>query len=374
MPLELRSWINPQPYTNSYSTAGIAREASYFSTAPEPVDVDADHVVAESREYEAAGYDASIIPASATWPDVAAVAGWALAATERLTVVQAHRPGIQAPSAAARALATLDRLSGGRTGIHLILGHSDLARDGDHLGREERYARAAEYLEVYTRTLTSVEPFDFEGEYYRVEGAFSGVRPLGTPRPVISTPGGSAEGIELGARYADVLATHAGSLAEVAEWIDGASARAAGHDRRLRYWVNANFLVGETDEAAWAHARDLEQAVDVLQAHRARTPGEPVESIRHERTARFGDVTDPVVDTCLHLGFVRRGGALPTLVGSPSTVADAVLAYYDLGVEIVTLGGLVTNPRDAELRAETLRLAHQGALSRDLTHPQKESR
>jgi hypothetical protein len=28
MPIELRSWINPQSYSNSYSTAPIAREAT----------------------------------------------------------------------------------------------------------------------------------------------------------------------------------------------------------------------------------------------------------------------------------------------------------------------------------------------------------
>lgn len=373
MPLELRSWINPQSYTNSYSTAGIAREASYFTTAPEPVVVDADYVVAEAREYEAAGYDASIIPASATWPDVAAVAAWALAATDRLTVVQAHRPGVQAPTAAARALATLDSLSGGRTGVHLILGHSDVARDGDHLDREQRYARAAEYIEVYTRTLTSAEPFDYQGEFYRVEGAYSGVRPASSPRPVISTPGGSEAGIELGARYADVLATQGSSLAETAAWIERASAAAARHGRTLGYWVNLNLLVGETDDAAWEHARDLERAIERLRDYRAGGAGEPVASIRAERTARYGEVADDVVDSALYLGFVRRGGSLPTLVGSPSTIADAVLAYYDLGVGIVTLGGHVTNPRDAELRAETLRLAHRGAISRDLADTKTES-
>ncbi|MFE5645019.1 hypothetical protein [Rhodococcus sp. NPDC056516] len=55
MALELRSWINPQPYTTSYSTAPIAREAAYFGTTPEPVTVDPDHVRREAREYEDLG-------------------------------------------------------------------------------------------------------------------------------------------------------------------------------------------------------------------------------------------------------------------------------------------------------------------------------
>ena len=134
MPIELRAWINPQPYANSYSAAPIAREAAYFTPVPEPVTADPDYITAEAREYEAAGYHASIIPQSATWPGGTVTAAWALAHTTRLKVVLAHRPGTQAPTAAARAVATLDRLSAGRAGVHLILGSaggSDLPRDGD---------------------------------------------------------------------------------------------------------------------------------------------------------------------------------------------------------------------------------------------------
>jgi hypothetical protein len=98
MPIELRSWINPQSYSNSYSTAPIAREAAYFTPVPEPVTADPDYISAEAREYEAAGYDSSIVPQSATWPDVTVTAAWARAHTQRLRVVLAHRPGTQAPT------------------------------------------------------------------------------------------------------------------------------------------------------------------------------------------------------------------------------------------------------------------------------------
>jgi alkanesulfonate monooxygenase len=223
MPIELRSWINPQSYSNSYSTAGIAREAAYFTPVPEPVTADPDYIAGEAREYEAAGYDASIIPNSATWPDVTVTATWALARTEKLKVVIAHRAGIQAPTAAARAVATMDRLSGGRAGVHLILGHRDMERDGDFVNdREARYRRGGEYLEIFTRVLTSPEPFDFDGEFYRVRGAFSGVKPVSSPRPVISFPAESDLAIDVGARYADVLAFHGVTVAEAAGCVEKA--------------------------------------------------------------------------------------------------------------------------------------------------------
>lgn len=379
MPIELRSWINPQPYSNSYSTAPIAREAAYFTPVPEPVTADPDYITAEAREYEAAGYDSSIIPQSATWPDVTVTAAWALAHTSRLKVVLAHRPGTQAPTATARAVATLDRVSAGRTGVHLILGSaggSDLPRDGDHAGREARYRRAAEYLEIFTGVLTRDEPFDFDGDFYQVRGAYSGVKPVQAPRPVISLPAESPEAVELAARFGDVLAFHGLSRAAAAEKISQAKTAAASFGRDPGFWVNLNLLVGETDERAREHLHDLEAAIRRLQEFRAGGARPRVRSIREERFADVagsggsggsGGSAGPAsdwADDVLYLGLTRLSRATPTLVGAPSTIADAVLAYHDLGIGVVTLGSHVTGARDAELRAETLRLIKRAVAVR----------
>jgi alkanesulfonate monooxygenase len=368
MPIELRSWINPQSYANSFSTAPIAREAAYFTPVPEPVTADPDYISAEAREYEDAGYDASIIPQSATWPDVTVTAAWALAHTERLRVVLAHRPGTQAPTAAARAVATLDRVSAGRAGVHLILGSrggSDLPRDGDHADREARYRRAAEYLEIFTSVLTRDEPFDFDGEFYQVRGAFSGVKPVQSPRPVISVPAESPEAIELAARFADVLAFHGMSRAKAAEKIARGRSAAAAAGRSPGFWINLNMLVGETDELARQHLRDLEHSVRRLQEFRSGGERPAVRSIREDRFADLGLAAGSWQDDVLYLGLTRLARATPTLVGSPSTIADAVLAYHDLGVGVVTLGSHVTSQRDAGLRRETLRLIKQAVAARD---------
>jgi len=371
MPIELRSWINPQSYSNSYSTAPIAREAAYFTPVPEPVTADPDYITAEAREYETAGYDSSIIPQSATWPDVTVTAAWALAHTSRLKVILAHRPGTQAPTAAARAVATLDRVSAGRAGVHLILGSargSDLPRDGDHADRKARYRRAAEYLEIFTGVLTRNEPFDFDGEFYQVRGAFSGVKPVQSPRPVISLPAESPEAVELAARFGDMLAFHGVSRAGAAEKIAQANAAAAAAGRNPGFWVNLNLLVGETDERAREHLRELEASIRRLQEFRSGGARPQLRSIREERfteAAGAGSADDAWADDVLYLGLTRLSRATPTLVGAPSTIADAVLGYHDLGIGVVTLGSHVTSEHGAELRAETLRLIKQAVAVRD---------
>lgn len=374
MGIDLRAWINPQPYIG-YSAEGIAREAAYFSPVPEPVTAEPEYVISEAREYELAGYDSATIPQSATWPDVAITATWALAHTESLRLALAHRPGIQGPAAAARALATLDRLSGGRTSVHLILGAgADSARDGDHADRAARYRRAEEYLEIFSHLLTDEQPLDFAGEFYDVRGAFSGPKPIQRPRPPISTPATSPEALELAVRRADVLA-HAGlSRTEASREIDRArelaarpdiaAARAAAGLPELGFWNNLNLLVGETDEAARRHLAELEQAVSRLQAFRRRADA-PLRSIREDRFADLQAAEDRWRDDVLYLGLTKLSRAAPILVGSPATVARAVLGYYELGVTVVSLGSHVTDQRDAVLRAETLRLIHAGVAARE---------
>jgi alkanesulfonate monooxygenase SsuD/methylene tetrahydromethanopterin reductase-like flavin-dependent oxidoreductase (luciferase family) len=63
------------------------------------------------------------------------VTAHAASVTTRLNFMIAHRPGFTAPTVAARQLATLDDLTGGRIAVHIITGGSDeeLAKDGDHL-------------------------------------------------------------------------------------------------------------------------------------------------------------------------------------------------------------------------------------------------
>ncbi|HTW12973.1 MAG TPA: LLM class flavin-dependent oxidoreductase, partial [Solirubrobacteraceae bacterium] len=357
MTLDLRAWINPQSYDNSYASEGIAREAAYFSTVPEPVTAQPEYVVKEAREYEHAGYDSATIPQSATWPDVTVTGTWALAHTRRLRVALAHRPGVQAPTYAARALATLDRLCGGRTSVHLILGGgADLDRDGDHADRDARYRRADEYLQIFIGMLERDEPFDFDGEFYSVRGAYSGPKPVQQPRPLISTPATSPQAIQLAVRHADILAYAGLGLDDAAAQVQAAR-RAAG-ERELGYWMNLNMLVGESDEAARRHLAELEVAVARLKEFRGGS-GATIRSIREDRFADVEADAEQWRDGVLYYGLTKLSRSAPVLVGSPQTIAEAVLAYHRLGFTVVSLGSHVTNERDAELRRETLSLIHR---------------
>ena len=90
----------------------------------------------------------------------------------------AFRPGLISPTLAAQMAATYQRLSGGRLLLNVVTGGEpeEQRRFGDHLSHDERYARTGEFLAI-VRGAWGGEPFDFDGQYYQVEGATRCSRP-----------------------------------------------------------------------------------------------------------------------------------------------------------------------------------------------------
>ena len=118
------------------------QNASEIIAGQGPV-LDLDYVETLAKVQENGGFDRVLLAFNSTSPECLLVAQHVTSVTKRLHVMIAHRPGFTAPTLAARQLATLDHISGGRVGVHVITGGNDkeLAQDGDHLTKDERYAR-----------------------------------------------------------------------------------------------------------------------------------------------------------------------------------------------------------------------------------------
>ncbi len=141
--------------------AGTGRaDASAELALPSGSPVAADQLRALARAHEDAGFDSVLIGGSDTSPHALVIAGEILHATNRLSAIVGLAPHLLDPTAAARALATLDALHPGRVAAALP-------------SRAER----AEYADVLNLTWTSSRPFDYSGEWHRADGAWSAVRP-----------------------------------------------------------------------------------------------------------------------------------------------------------------------------------------------------
>jgi alkanesulfonate monooxygenase len=183
MPVEIIGWIAPQ-----VSSEIIPPSGPIFS--PE--------VITQTAQiHEDAGFDRVLIGYFSNAPDGFLIGAHAASVTERLGFLLAHRPGFVAPTLAARKLATLDQLCGGRLAVHMISGgsDSDQARDGDHVDHAGRYRRTEEYIQILKKTWLEQAPFDFRGEFYHIEGAHSDIRCAASPRIPIFGGGGSDDAI-----------------------------------------------------------------------------------------------------------------------------------------------------------------------------------
>ncbi|MEL0209089.1 MAG: LLM class flavin-dependent oxidoreductase, partial [Novosphingobium sp.] len=149
-------------------------------TSDTPGPYDPTFVAEIARAYEAAGYDRVLVGQNAKSADSLVTATWVAAATTRLKLMVAHRPGFIAPTMAARAFATLDEFSGGRAGVHVITAFSDIETrsDGDYHTKDERYRRSNEYVRIMRRVWAGDSPCDHQGDWYRFENAGSEVRPV----------------------------------------------------------------------------------------------------------------------------------------------------------------------------------------------------
>ena len=321
--------------------------------------VDAGYLTRFARAHEAAGFDRVLIGYGATGPDGFAVAAHVLHVTSALKVLIAHRPGFAAPTLVARKLATLDALSGGgRVAIHHITGGDELdqRRDGDFAGHDRRYARTAEFMSLLRRELTADQPFDFDGEFYQVSGAFSSVRPSAAAPIPLYFGGASAPAVAVGAEHADVYMLWGEPVAEIAERIAAIRAAAAAHGRTIRFSLSVRPIVAATEEAAWARAEAIRSAAaqrvataqgSQLQGIQAPAPGGRLFGFRESSSVGSGRLQQQgaereVHDERLWYGVTRLtgpGGNSTALVGTPRQVADALLAYRRAGVDTVLIRG-----------------------------------
>ncbi|KWW98064.1 alkanesulfonate monooxygenase [Carbonactinospora thermoautotrophica] len=326
------------------------QEASEIKRRPGPV-VDPDFVRRFARAYEDAGFDRVLIGYSSSRPDGLQVAAYAAAHTDRLGFLVAHRPGFMAPTVAARAFATLDQFSGGRIALHAITGGSDAEqrRDGDYLSKDDRYARTDEYLEILKKAWTSEEPFDHEGRFYRLEDFVSAVRPAQQPRIPIYFGGSSEAAYRVGGKHADVFALWGEPLAETAQQMAAVRAAAAAQGRTTppRFSVSFRPILGPTEELAWERAHRILHKIrsgytgeeDFIRDRRG-PDGQPqnVGSQRLLAVAAKGERHDRALWTPLAAATGAPGNST-ALVGTPETVAQALLDYVDIGVTTLLIRG-----------------------------------
>jgi len=324
----------------------ISHRAQSEIHPPQGPVIDPGYIRRFAQAHEAAGFDRILVAWGSTSPDALLVAGQAAAATSRIGFMVAHRPGFIAPTLAARQFATFDQLSGGRAAVHIISGGSttEQRKDGDFLPHDERYARSEEYVALLKRVWTSAQPFDHEGTYYKVEGAFSELKPLQQPHIPVFFGGSSDVAIDIAGRIADVYAFWGETLDQARDTIARvrASVAKAGRDPdAIRFSLSFRPVLAETEEAAWARARAILDRIRELRGERFGSGSAKPESVGSQRlldAAAAGPVRDKRLWTEV-AAAVGAGANTTALVGTPEQVAESLAAYHALGITTFLIRG-----------------------------------
>src|SRR5437660_2031737 len=331
MPVEMIGWIAPL----------VSSELIPPSGPP----FDAEVVAETARIHERAGFDRVLIGYFTDAPDGFLVGAHAAAVTERLGFLLAHRPGFVAPPLAARKLATLDQLSEGRLAVHIIAGGSDAdqAKDGDWTDHEARYRRAGEYIALLRRTWTEKAPFDHEGEFYRTCGTHAEIRCRQLPHIPIYGGGGSDDAIRALAPQVDVFMLWGEPLKDTALFMDRVRREAALRGRNPTFSLSTRPILAATEGEAWDRARAI---LDGVLINRGGTPAPRRQNVGSKRLLRAAAEAE-VHDTCLWTLLAAATGASgnsTALVGTPETVAEALLEYYKLGATSLLIRGYDPRP------------------------------
>jgi alkanesulfonate monooxygenase len=331
MSVEIIGWVAPRVSSEIIPAAGPPFDPAV--------------IVETARIHERAGFDRVLLGYFSDAPDGFLVGACAAAATERLQFLLAHRPGFVAPPLAARKLATLDQLTGGRLAVHIISGGSDAdqARDGDWADHDARYRRSAEYISLLRRTWTEPAPFDHAGEFYRTRGTYAEIRCRQQPHIPVYGGGGSDAAIRALAPNVDVYMLWGEPLTETALFMQRVRDEAARSGRKPTFSLSTRPILGPTEGKAWDRARAI---LDSVLAKRRGEPAPPRQNVGSKRLLQAAAEAE-VHDRCLWTALAAATGApgnSTALVGTPETVARAMLEYYKLGATSLLIRGYDPRP------------------------------
>ncbi|CAJ0781018.1 Alkanesulfonate monooxygenase [Ralstonia condita] len=326
-------------------------DSRYLGTAEGARQVDHTYLQQVAVAADTLGYEGVLIPTGRSCEDPWIVAASLIPVTKRLRFLVAVRPGLMAPTLAARMAATYDRLSNGRLLVNLVTGGdpSELAGDGLFLDHAQRYEASEEFIRIWRETLAASHEgaaLDYTGKHLSVKGAKVLYPTVQRPHPPVYFGGSSEAAHELAAEQVDTYLTWGEPPAAVAEKLADVRARAARHGRTVRFGIRLHVIVRETDEEAWAAADKLISKLDDDTVARAQEAFRKMDSAGQQRMAALHangvkrTRADLEISPNLWAGVgLVRGGAGTALVGDPQTVAARMQEYAELGIDTFVLSG-----------------------------------
>jgi alkanesulfonate monooxygenase len=281
------------------------------------------------------GLFAEDAPLAETWTTATALA----AVTRRIRFLVAVRPGFISLGLFAQMAAAFHHISGGRLDINIVPGgiQHDFERLGEMSDHHTRYQRAEEFIAACRKLWRAPGPVTFLGEHYRLENAYCSPAPEGQP-PRFYLGGVSQSAMELSARQADVHLTWIEPLESTAGRLAALRQEFQRAGRTPVFGLRTHLVVRDTEREAWDAAEELVRHADPAVKAQRRSAIEGTPMVGQQAQAR--EAPDHRLAPHLWNGLSEvRVNCGTAIVGTPSQVAEELLAYWTLGVDEFILSG-----------------------------------
>jgi FMNH2-dependent dimethyl sulfone monooxygenase len=262
-------------------------------------------------------------------------------ATERLKLIAAVHPGLWQPAVLAKWLATADHLSGGRIAVNVVSGWfaDEFRQLGEPwLEHDERYRRSAEFMQAL-RAIWTQDEANLAGDFYRIRDFSLKPKPLsweGRPHPEIFQGGNSTAARGNGGRYADWYFSNGKDFDGVREQLAdlrAISAESGRGDGGPRFGLNGFVIVRDTEAEAREQLREI-----VAHAHvdAVKGFGAAVKQAGQSTSDKKGMWADSSFEDLVQY----NDGFRTQLIGTAEQVAERIVAYRALGVDLILAGFL----------------------------------
>jgi alkanesulfonate monooxygenase SsuD/methylene tetrahydromethanopterin reductase-like flavin-dependent oxidoreductase (luciferase family) len=236
------------------------------------------------------------------------------AVTKRIGVLSTVHVPLVHPIYAAKALATVDHISGGRAGLNIVCGWNptEFAMFGTKPD-ELAYERAAEWITIIERAYGSDEPFDFDGAYYQLKGVVSKPASLQRPRPVTMNAAFGGPGRDFASRHCDFLFSTFTDIEDGRKHLADIHVRAETAGRDVGAYTVCHVVCRESQ----AEAEDDYDRYAVREADQAAVDNHMAGK------KQFSQSHDERAYNEYRQRFAGGAGTYP-LIGTPKTIADTI--------------------------------------------------
>jgi pyrimidine oxygenase len=171
------------------------------------------------------------------------------------------------PAVAAKMIATLDHISGGRAGLNIVAGayrgeFEQMGAWDDSLTHDDRYALTEEWTTLVKR-LWSEPSVTHEGRFFQFKDCESNPKPLSKPHPDLIAAGMSDRGFDFAVREADACFIGGRTAEERRDSSRRAKAVAEKYGKSIKTYAMCTIIFAETDAKAEALVEHYKDGADM---------------------------------------------------------------------------------------------------------------